>query len=1506
MKRSVRAVVWGLCLILLLSVFCCSISAADTEDHYQRRRNELDALWSRYRTKELALGTECPVATLLWNQYCTPLAHLSREESENAELVDLIYYKACAAAPLAWIYYSHADAAKNPDIALVYEKQLSLINGQTAEDPIDERNAFFLGDGESAPRVYECYTALLNGIYSHRLEQLARSDDSPATSALLSDAILRLNDPAAPSDPLNPTPSFTAPEHEDAANYAAFVAYVQSRVTCQRNRDATARQLLSVYGILYPDASLSSLEELAARDDAVRSFAEALPSDTTVVQMNARLSETVTALLAQRAQTEGSYTRTYLSHTLTEQVKACILNASGSTPSPLLASVAELCFGDGYRLELAKAQGKDALWASANALGGSSSDKQSILEALIAEYTEGYDSLFDTCASLDELAVQRSRANDRLLWFTSYLTALADVRDALEKYDSPFLSESEKSAMLAKVDTQYRDTDRLIRDGLSDGERAPLPAGEDALAALVRDAELLSFTQKHEIVTALPAVITRAHKSALAEALTDAQALSPAVKESADVISLLLRLAQAYKTAVSDELDFLLSPSSNDTDAHIALNERVRASLQALKDSLGALSERNDNDDWVLSELVTRAEALSHKAKQLGTVLGRYLALLNDADDDYTAQMQTVCDDAAARILADTEGRETAIAAEAEERLLRLHALEQIKDACAGHENVEGIADILANAESVLLPDSAEPPADLDVYREDALFQIENCLLADQMRQQLDQIKSTVNGMEHLSDEERARYVTRADALSDYLSAVRSATHKTDDSAAVAEARTSFSEALSHLQYAISAFDNAHRAYREKLTQIDAMSKPTAEQKSAWKAEATEAYGRFSNTLAEVLSDEDVDAAASVLRDTLDRILSTATAENLRLTKEEAVISLTAAATALSQTIDSLSYIDTATRQALLLRVTALLNDAVSEIESCEDTAAVAQIKTDGERGFAQIDRDAAEEERVDCLNRLKNDLTAVHGDPSEYSSEQLVKIWEIIGEYQAILDADGTISEYLAHYEEGVQRIRAIPTLAQEARTDCAQRLTLAYEALMQRKNCYSADNLSALIECYTEAHKEILCADRYQRAAEIPALRAVADDAVKRLRSIPLDYVLTESDSEYEGRIAAAGRIPSDITLSISPSLLPSETLRASIRQAAKEKRVLLSDGSAADRTLLRLLRGCLLTASASFSLENAELTDGEQYRVSLRLPDGYALSHLLGIVCLREDGSVEFLEVDADGRTLSFTTTHFSEYYIVSAKVTNLYPLLFALLALIAAEVIALIVLYARRRRRERGSATLCSLLPLGLAMRYKPTGGLALAWLLGITALGLGVWIAALLLAERKSSVASNAREEAEEKQAAPVMAAAAQASSREPLPDDAPSSEPLLEPIVEISAEDADALMSDEAAREHLRTEDTFRDHERYRGSKRAQINLDIISAHFSEGDVVTLNSLKEKKLVPSNVGFVKILARGTIDKPLTVLAQDFSAAALKMLLLTGGTPIRTHASPERGGPQRKR
>lgn len=69
------------------------------------------------------------------------------------------------------------------------------------------------------------------------------------------------------------------------------------------------------------------------------------------------------------------------------------------------------------------------------------------------------------------------------------------------------------------------------------------------------------------------------------------------------------------------------------------------------------------------------------------------------------------------------------------------------------------------------------------------------------------------------------------------------------------------------------------------------------------------------------------------------------------------------------------------------------------------------------------------------------------------------------------------------------------------------------------------------------------------------------------------------------------------------------------------------------------------------------------------------------------------------------------------------------------------------------------------------------------------------------------------------------------------------------------------------------------------------INIDVLDAAYDANDTVDIESMKAKGLIGKSVARVKVLARGHLSKPLTVIADDFSLDAVKMILLTGGTPI---------------
>lgn len=75
---------------------------------------------------------------------------------------------------------------------------------------------------------------------------------------------------------------------------------------------------------------------------------------------------------------------------------------------------------------------------------------------------------------------------------------------------------------------------------------------------------------------------------------------------------------------------------------------------------------------------------------------------------------------------------------------------------------------------------------------------------------------------------------------------------------------------------------------------------------------------------------------------------------------------------------------------------------------------------------------------------------------------------------------------------------------------------------------------------------------------------------------------------------------------------------------------------------------------------------------------------------------------------------------------------------------------------------------------------------------------------------------------------------------------------------------------------------------------RALVNLDTIAACFADGERVDLETLREKGLIGRRATACKILARGRLDKVLTVEAEEFSRAAERLIAQKGGKAVRVH------------
>lgn len=111
----------------------------------------------------------------------------------------------------------------------------------------------------------------------------------------------------------------------------------------------------------------------------------------------------------------------------------------------------------------------------------------------------------------------------------------------------------------------------------------------------------------------------------------------------------------------------------------------------------------------------------------------------------------------------------------------------------------------------------------------------------------------------------------------------------------------------------------------------------------------------------------------------------------------------------------------------------------------------------------------------------------------------------------------------------------------------------------------------------------------------------------------------------------------------------------------------------------------------------------------------------------------------------------------------------------------------------------------------------------------------------------------------------------------------------------VSVNEAEMLISDATAKQLVALADEAAPSRAGRG-RRSYVNLDTISANFREGERVTLAALQEKGLVDKKASAYKVLARGSLEKSLTVEANEFSLPAVKMIALTGGKVVKVRKS----------
>ncbi len=130
---------------------------------------------------------------------------------------------------------------------------------------------------------------------------------------------------------------------------------------------------------------------------------------------------------------------------------------------------------------------------------------------------------------------------------------------------------------------------------------------------------------------------------------------------------------------------------------------------------------------------------------------------------------------------------------------------------------------------------------------------------------------------------------------------------------------------------------------------------------------------------------------------------------------------------------------------------------------------------------------------------------------------------------------------------------------------------------------------------------------------------------------------------------------------------------------------------------------------------------------------------------------------------------------------------------------------------------------------------------------------------------------------------------AEEPEEEPVSEEEPKEEPVHAVVHEVKAAEAHTMMADEEAQASVEEGTRLADK-----TKAAIVNIDTLSEYFADGETIDLKEMKKRiPFLNKKVTYVKVLARGTLNKKFVVEADDFSLDAVKMIVLMGGKAIRS-------------
>ncbi len=1082
-----------------------------------------------------------------------------------------------------------------------------------------------------------------------------------------------------------------------------------------------------------------------------------------------------------------------------------------------------------YAFEKYRADTKDKIYA----LVFADAKQDEALERIEARYN-GKDGIVERAADVLTLTCEVQRAKYEAELCRKMLECKASMEIILGAYQN--------TALYERVQNVYTEADTQIislaanEAIFEDKCKEIVKNAAEQLEALINEARVERFLGEHKAVIQKPKdELTLSDEIFLRCALSDYIALPQTVQALLDVQ--IKKIVEKYNTVISMKMRELYY----DDAYYLKLCEKIEAKLTEIS------TLKTD-------EYYNKADMLLKEAELLRDVIRYYRAITETAlYSSYTQQnkkeLSDVCDqstDVLVKIsLDDIDGF-----ADALNELLRLTRLDmdrinecvRVESATRGSENTSILAIVHEAKGKIKLCDDRNKMLSI---ASNAIFEINKILTNETASLRAEEAKYKISQMSFLPEADKKRLSERLDSLKlQTLSDISDATGET----MLGFVWTSFSEILVEISREAELKDvsGAKQAYTSELEgQLDMHQKKLAAMLYITENKRDEYYNKYIQIktafLDELASASSTDRVAAAYRSALVK---------LEITQGEAVDSdVLEYKKAVVQKLDLLlsfegNYSDE--NYNSLKNVIEKAKQSLAACRSIEDCNALLE-RTNSEAD--SID-DLLDEAKHAGLTQVNEFLAQCMALPNLYSSENMTEVKKLHAEFLLKLESYGNISD--------IGEVNSLSGSTLEAMQKIRRRLLYS-----------SAD----AVEVFGEAPKY---PDGYDISAGlwgcIYAPDGISSSATFRVDAFSGDELLE---------------------------------LQRLIRRYARGDK--LTSVSQIDAAKLKLLRKCVVSLGVDMKL--SEMCDGvNKYSIRLLLPPELRGENVLGIVFVDGD-NVEYYDVNNSDGLISFELSHFSKYYIVTESTTNMMPLIVFLSVMLVIEFAALgLILYLRysRKKKENGVTPVLSIVGFApaltnMALKVEPQNGVGIVILLSFAVVAAGcavAFLARMELKEYKKRIDKpeargehNTRRELARAKTTPLLSAAENylaesVNEKEELEENEENeeNEELLERV--LCTVGASAQMPEE---EHL---DSLNESTSRRSRHKAQVNLDVIARNFPEGAVVNLELLKEKGLVAENVNYVKILARGSLDKPLVVEANDFSHAAQIILKATGGEAVK--------------